>query len=558
MSTEEQSAVAQLLLHCEEPGGPAPPYVVEGDTYREARGPFFGESLPVRTQPIPYDARGGEIFVVSDLHIAAGRTRAGVYKGTENFFADDSFLRFVNHIHRKAASGNALLVINGDIFDFLRITEHPGSVHRARLSKRLKHALKLEPIQPHASPQPNHVADQYNEWSLELAKVGIAMTPAQLEASISARERKIGLGTTDFKTIYRLIRVRHGHPAFIQALSFWMEHGHRLMVLKGNHDLELYWPAVRNYMRLLIAEDIVARNPAQTVADVLRNVVLPNITFVDDSVLIDGDFYVEHGHRYDKFTMVLDSPVLARTPTQINIPFGSFFNRYLINRVELFFPFLDNVRPSGNVLPMLMKANFPLGLKVLFQHIPLLVRVLFTNPRYVWFMLHKVFWFALVLGVPAIYLVLAFAHAPIIDTITNAVSNSKILTTIVGQLKPVAMLFLSYVLARVVAWFQLEEPDSLSKYARIRFEGTDYRLMTMGHTHNPGEYVFTNGQRFYNTGTWIPVIEISTASVREDRTYTFLHLVRDDHGKLQPLPDGLQRWNDDADRADMQVLLERK
>ena len=107
--------------------------------------------------------------------------------------------------------------------------------------------------------------------------------------------------------------------------------------------------------------------------------------------------------------------------------------------------------------------------------------------------------------------------------------------------------------------FQLAEPSSLDKFARIRFEGTNYRIMTMGHTHNPGEYVFQNNKRFYNTGTWIPVIETSTAEVREDKTYIFLHLLRDNEGKLQPADNGLlQRWNDDAGRSDSLVLIERK
>ena len=83
--------------------------------------------------------------------------------------------------------------------------------------------------------------------------------------------------------------------------------------------------------------------------------------------------------------------------------------------------------------------------------------------------------------------------------------------------------------------------------------------MTMGHTHNPGEYLFYTDRRFYNTGTWIPIIEISTAEVREDKTYTFLHLTRDSEGKLQPPFERLlQRWNDDAVRADPQILVERK
>jgi hypothetical protein len=80
----------------------------------------------------------------------------------------------------------------------------------------------------------------------------------------------------------------------------------------------------------------------------------------------------------------------------------------------------------------------------------------------------------------------------------------------------------------------------------------------MGHTHNPGQYCFSDGIMFYNSGTWIPIIETSTAEVREDKTYTFIHLTRDKDSKIVPAKNGLQRWNDDAGRSEPQILVQRK
>lgn len=333
------------------------------------------------------------------------------------------------------------------------------------------------------------------------------------------------------------------------------------MILKGNHDLELYWLAVRNYLRLILAEEIVGMKEGSNIEDILTKTILPNLTFIDDSMEIENIFYIEHGHRYDKFCMVLGNPVLPKYPSQINIPFGSFFNRYLLNHVELFFPFLDNVRPSGNVLPMLMQENFPLGIKVLFQHIPFMIRMLLTNFRYIKFMFQDLFWFFIAFIAPVVVAVIV--NLPVIEKLLGLLpssgSDNLVISFLSGQVKNVGFLFLSYLLSRAVAWFQLDEPSSLDSYAKERFHNTDYKIMTMGHTHNPGEYLFDGGQRFYNTGTWIPIIEISTADVREDKTYTFLHLPRNSEGKLQPPVDGLlQRWNDDAVRADTQVLVERK
>ena len=74
--------------------------------------------------------------------------------------------------------------------------------------------------------------------------------------------------------------------------------------------------------------------------------------------------------------------------------------------------------------------------------------------------------------------------------------------------------------------------------------------MTFGHTHNPDQ-LGVDGRRYCNTGTWIPVVEISTTELREDRTYTFLEIDRGANGG----PAHLQRWNDDAGRADLLSVI---
>lgn len=551
---------AEILVNCEE-NGLAPRYKIDDASYMKVKTSLFGQFRPVRTDPIKLISNGEEIFVVSDLHIAAGRNESGIYSGTENFFSADSFKRFLEHADKLKKTEKAYLIINGDIFDFLRITEYPGKIRKARLSKRIKQQLKLDPVPAPSEPDNDLVISQFNEWSSELDKVGINKSAVELEESISNKEKKYGLRTDDYKTIYKLTLIKKGHPAFIESLAKWLENGNKILVVKGNHDLEICLPAVRNYLRLILAENIINRNSGADIEKTLKEVILPNITFVDDSVEIDKEFFIEHGHRYDKFCMVLNNPFLDKQNGQINIPFGSFFNRYLLNKVELFYPFLDNIRPAGNILPVLMKENFMLGLKVLFQHIPLLVRILFTNFRYVRFMLNKVAWFALVIILPIAVLIYfgSGTLSSVISQLDQAGSGEGIVAVIIDQVKNMVLLFFSYLLSRLVAWFQLTEPSSLNELAKERFDKTDYKIMTMGHTHNPGGYIFKGDKRFYNTGTWVPVIETSTSEIREDKTYSFLHLVRDENGSLTPANNGiLQRWNDNAGRAESLILIKRK
>lgn len=107
-------------------------------------------------------------------------------------------------------------------------------------------------------------------------------------------------------------------------------------------------------------------------------------------------------------------------------------------------------------------------------------------------------------------------------------------------------------LARILARFQLAEPDSLNKFGERVLRNPDYRIVTMGHTHNPDQLEI-GGRWFYNTGTWIPIIEATSSSLRNDDMFCFLHLRRNESARL--VPGRLQRWNDAAERADPLILV---
>src|SRR5215472_124282 len=74
---------------------------------------------------VKISAQGAEIVVISDLHLASGRMQDGRYAGTENFFADGSLYRFIHAMLGRLQGKRAILVINGDVVDFLRIVELP-------------------------------------------------------------------------------------------------------------------------------------------------------------------------------------------------------------------------------------------------------------------------------------------------------------------------------------------------------------------------------------------------------------------------------------------------
>ncbi len=446
------------------------------------------------------------VFVISDLHIAKGLETNGLYAGTENFFADAAFDRWIDYCIGKSRGEKAVLVINGDFIDFLRVIFQANEVEHL----------------------------DYQGWITELAKVGIHKSVSELKAGIEKDESSFGFKTQDYKSIWKLWKVAQGHTLLFSALGKWLSSPHRsLFILKGNHDLEWHWKTVQGYFKTLMQEEI-----RRSFGFALANEA---ILFFEDQLIINQKFYIEHGHRYDNFAYVAGTPQLdAPLNDQLRLPFGSFFNRYLLNKVELNYPFLDNIRPTTNILPILLKEHFFLGIK-------LLANTLWRLPKFVrknkWsYAFSALLTFILVIVIP-----LAIMLYCVYQDWVNSGVNATFLTKL-GSLKNIGWMALSWLFGKLLAFFQIEEPNDLSVFAQQVFSNNpQLEIVTMGHTHTPYQMRWGK-QQFYNTGTWIPIVETSTTAVRHDRTFTFLHV---EVGQFNVFAHPLLRWNDDAGRADL-------
>lgn len=150
------------------------------------------------------------VLVASDLHLGPGRApETGVFDPRENFFADGAFARWLAH-EREGIEGRCLLVLNGDVLDFLRIQRVPED------------------------------DSDYERWRSRLARLGRDEAARRLPRPIPPVERKYGLRTHDVRTVWKLGVIVRGHPAFFDALAAWVAAGHGLLVIRGNHDPELY------------------------------------------------------------------------------------------------------------------------------------------------------------------------------------------------------------------------------------------------------------------------------------------------------------------------------
>ncbi len=235
-------------------------------------------------------------FVVSDIHLSDSqpleprRPLWKRYKGRD-LFIDDAFSRFLVAARELAgADENAgavgppiELVLNGDIFDFDSVMAMPSD-------------------------------------------------PA---FDINWLERRRGLDPEEPKSVYKMSVILAEHPVFVEALRSFLNDGHRVVFVIGNHDAELNWPSVQAK---------------------IRSAILPegesgDLRFCEWFYLSERDTLIEHGHQYDSYC-VCPNPVHplihVRGHDRVRLPFGNLAGKYMLNGMGLFNPHVEStfIRPA--------------------------------------------------------------------------------------------------------------------------------------------------------------------------------------------------------------------
>lgn len=276
---------------------------------------------------------------VSDFHLSEGWDPAtALIHRNEDFFQDVAFAQFVAHHVALARTETAVeyyqkpwrLIINGDVFDFLQVVSLP--------------------------PEGD---------ALEAVK-GV-----RTHEELSENERKFGLGTSVKETVWKLARIAQGHALFFQALAWFVAGGNEIVILRGNHDIELHWTAVQDKVRRLLqtayqdwrheAAQGNDRCPLPAYDDypeaLSQESVQNGVQFYPWYYYEEGLFFVEHGCQYEPanaFTNFVD-PRLPEAPEYIELPSGSLFVRYFFNEIERIHPFADNLKPISRYLFWLVR-----------------------------------------------------------------------------------------------------------------------------------------------------------------------------------------------------------
>ena len=221
--------------------------------------------------------------VISDLHLCEAQQvneRFPLWKKfkTREFFFDGIFAEFLRHIVGMANGDPVELVLNGDIFDFdsmMAMPENPPF--------RVSWLEKLRGLHP------------------------------ELE-----------------KSMFKLERILDDHAEWMSALRWFVQCGHRVVFVIGNHDLELHWGSVQKlfFEKLQLADEFCE-----------------NVRFCEWFYVSNADTLIEHGNQQDPYCLCLDplNPyVLQYNKVEIRLPFGNVACRYLTNGMGFFNPHVDS------------------------------------------------------------------------------------------------------------------------------------------------------------------------------------------------------------------------
>lgn len=497
-----------------------------------------------------------DLIVLSDLHLGEGMQKDEPrFVPTEDFFHDHQFAHFLDHlIQRYKHNENGVkLVLNGDTFDFLTVTACPNKEEARRRG---------------------------------------------FEVSIA--EQKFGLNPTSKKSIFKLDIIVNGHIPFFSAIARFVTAGFHVEIIRGNHDLELFFSGVKErlYAHLARLSDTLDIDTVKT-----------RVHFHEWFYLEPMRVYIEHGNQYDASNSIryplsplLDSPSHQTEDTEapLDYPLGSIFVRFFYNRVRILDPYSPRIVSFDHYLSFIKRYNLFDVWRIYKDHYPHFLAALGTdtttgsagetdnaNVRQQETFSSR----AAEFPIPDLYQQLsALKNSPVsaskanvvkemISAVVRRMRNFGILAFIaiftwfgilylidsVPGLTANAFLMALFAVATLGAaltvWIHLDRKlrrhEGISsgnalveKSAQIA-SLTGAKLVLMGHSHmvDYRKLESENGTVIYaNSGTWTSIDNPWSRFMRDARRLTFL-LVHDDEVYLH-------RWNDYAYRFDPVPLFQ--
>jgi UDP-2,3-diacylglucosamine pyrophosphatase LpxH len=146
-----------------------------------------------------------------------------------------------------------------------------------------------------------------------------------------------GLPPTVDGSVFKMGAILDNHTHFVHALAQFLARGNRVVFVLGNHDRELHFEEVQAILRSRVA----AAAPVG-----LASEVAARIRFEPWFIHVPGVLFAEHGNQYDatcSYRDVLDPAVPPDRDhgVELETPFGSLLGRHTLCRLGTFNPYND-------------------------------------------------------------------------------------------------------------------------------------------------------------------------------------------------------------------------
>jgi UDP-2,3-diacylglucosamine pyrophosphatase LpxH len=151
--------------------------------------------------------------------------------------------------------------------------------------------------------------DPERPWCLVLAGdfldlVGVSIPLGELRTTPTEEEQRHGLGSAPDHVVRKVEAICARHPRVFRALMEFVADGHTLIIVRGNHDIELHWQSAQR----ALVNAIVEHAPAEQEAELRARISIHPWFFAVKDLL-----YVEHGHEFDAMCCYGD-PLLPTCP----------------------------------------------------------------------------------------------------------------------------------------------------------------------------------------------------------------------------------------------------
>lgn len=358
-------------------------------------------------------------------------------------------------------------------------------------------------------------SDAGQRGAIELYINGDFLEFAQTEQD-AYRGKDAEFWCSEGESMQKLAAILKGHAPAFEALRALVEAGNAVTIAAGNHDVDLYWPAVQ-------AE--------------LRRKVHPSLAFELGSEWVErhgGRLQISHGHIPDpantfrhwgdpRMTDGDGTPRLEMCP-------GTLFMVKVVNALEHDYPFADNVHPIQRFAKLLARQEtmdfFPVAWSFLrfgTRH-PLIMSA--QRDRYGEWLLERIGReddLALALcaaaqadGAPPLSIEALRSSLGSEDDLAAFIIEhwSRLQATgVASRLQPVSSNVLGdgpagNTLGKIKAGgdFDRESLQLAAKNRAAFHEATE--VVVMGHTHIPDDCAVTHRARYYNPGSWTRYVDL--------------------------------------------------